>query len=95
MFYTYIKGNPFLTRKLRIIGSFCLKAVIPLYRILREINVIYSKVLNFAQVYSSIPNNNYYNLKKKNHFCYDKGTLVILSIDSCSVISRMSTIIFT
>ena len=48
MFYTYIKGNPFLTRKLCIIGSFCLKAVIPLYCILIEINVIYSKVLNFA-----------------------------------------------
>lgn len=94
MFYTYIKGNPFLTRKLCIIGSFCLKAVIPLYCILREINVIYSKVLNFAQVYICIPNNNYYNLKKK-HFCHDKGTVVILSIDSCSVISKMCTIIFT
>ena len=62
VFYTYIRGNPFLTRKLCIIGSFYLKAV---YCILREINVIYSKVLNFAQVYISIPNNNYYNLKKK------------------------------
>ena len=65
VFYTYIKGNPLLTRKLCIIASFCLKAVISMYCILREINVIYSKVLNFAQVYISIPNNNYYNLKKK------------------------------
>lgn len=94
MFYTYIKGNPFLTRKLCIIGSFCLKAVIPLYCILREINVIYFKVLNFAQVYICIPNNNYYNLEKK-YFSHDKGTVVILSIDSCSVISKMCTIIFT
>ena len=35
-----------------------------------------------------------YNLKKK-HFCHDKGTVVILSIDSCSEISKMCTIIFT
>lgn len=70
VFYTYIKGNPLLTRKLCIIGSICLKAVITLYCILREINVIYYKVLNFAQVYISIPNNNYYNLKKKKNISF-------------------------